>query len=112
MVSRLFWRFCWSNMTRLLNTPAIGPTANCVDSSRMDMPPGLSGELITKTPPRFCAAVGPATMESSAIAAAAARKNRDMGISPVAAFEYAFPGAPGDQVIVWSPVWRLATPAG
>ena len=42
------WRLAcftlWSNSTRLLNTPIIGPTAKMVASSRMDMLAGLSGE--------------------------------------------------------------------
>jgi hypothetical protein len=45
----------WSNSTRLLNTPIIGPTAKLVASSRIDMVAGLSGELIRSVPPYFCA---------------------------------------------------------
>src|ERR1700745_596968 len=34
---RLFCGTCWSNMTRLLNTPIIGPSVAMVDSSWIDM---------------------------------------------------------------------------
>src|SRR5712691_10380129 len=43
---RLFCFTCWSNMTRLLNTPIIGPWAKIVASSRIDMLAGLSMEYI------------------------------------------------------------------
>src|SRR6266851_333113 len=48
--SRLFCFTCWSNMTRLLNTPIIGPSANTVDSSWIDMLAGLSGLYILRMP--------------------------------------------------------------
>src|SRR6202011_550534 len=42
-------------MTRLLNTPIIGPSAKTVASSWIDMLAGLSGLYIFKMPPRFWA---------------------------------------------------------
>src|SRR5690349_15236641 len=42
-------------MTRLLNTPIIGPSAKTVASSWIDMLAGLSGLYIFKTPPCFWA---------------------------------------------------------
>src|SRR6202008_4876417 len=44
---------CWSNMTRLLNTPINGPCEVSVASSRIDMVGGLSGLYILRMPPRF-----------------------------------------------------------
>src|SRR6516162_10685911 len=45
-------------MTRLLNTPIIGPSAAIVDSSWIDMLAGLVPIGIRKTPPGFCAKAG------------------------------------------------------
>src|SRR6516162_6071377 len=45
-------------MTRLLNTPIIGPSATNVASSWIDMLAGLSGEYILRMPPAFCASAG------------------------------------------------------
>src|ERR1700730_4507985 len=42
-------------MTRLLNTPIIGPSAKTVDSSWIDMLAGLSALNILRTPPCFWA---------------------------------------------------------
>src|SRR5271157_1916235 len=42
-------------MTRLLNTPIIGPRTAIVDSSWIDMLAGLSPEGILNMPPGFCA---------------------------------------------------------
>jgi len=47
-------------MTRLLNTPIIGPSATNVASSWIDMLAGLSGEYILRKPPGFCANAGSA----------------------------------------------------
>ena len=72
--SRLFCFTCWSNMTRLLNTPIIGPIANTVASSWIDMLAGLSGVYIRRMPPCFWANAVPAAdiTASNALAAAAA----------------------------------------
>src|SRR6184192_1972360 len=47
--SWLFCFTCWSNITRLLNTPIIGPSATKVASSWIDMLAGLSGLYIFRT---------------------------------------------------------------
>jgi hypothetical protein len=47
-------------MTRLLNTPIIGPSAKTVAFSWIDMLAGLSGEYILRIPPDFCATAGSA----------------------------------------------------
>ena len=62
-------------MTRLLNTPIIGPATETVPSSCIDMLAGLSGVYILRTPPGFCAkAVPPPEIRiSNALAASAAR---------------------------------------
>ena len=53
-------------MTRLLNTPIIGPSATNVASSWIDMLAGLSGLYIFKMPPGFWAEAGaPAAMATS-----------------------------------------------
>src|SRR6516162_2134385 len=52
---RLFCGTCWSNMTRLLNTPIIGPSAKTVASSWIDTLAGLSGLYIFRIPPCFWA---------------------------------------------------------
>src|SRR5215470_15552268 len=57
--SRLFCFMCWSNRTRLLNTPIIGPSATNVASSWIDMLAGLSGLYILRVPPGFWANAGP-----------------------------------------------------
>src|SRR5258707_7336014 len=57
---RLTCGTCWSNMTRLLNTPIIGPSAKTVDSSWIDMLAGLSGLYILMMPPLFLGHTGPA----------------------------------------------------
>src|SRR5215510_12968939 len=56
--SRLFCGVCWSNTTRLLNTPIIGPSAKTVASSWIDMLAGLSGLYILNMPPGFWANAG------------------------------------------------------
>src|SRR4029077_20664152 len=55
---RLFCGTCWSNMTRLLNTPIIGPSVAIVDSSWIDMLAGLVPNGTRKTPPDFSAWAG------------------------------------------------------
>src|SRR6516225_5666866 len=52
---KLFCGTCWSNMTRLLNTPDIGRLTACVDSSSGDMLAGLSKCPSLKMPPGFWA---------------------------------------------------------
>src|SRR6516225_7756630 len=52
---RLFCRTCWSNITRLLNTPIIGRSEMIVASSWIDMLAGLSGLYIFRMPPCFWA---------------------------------------------------------
>src|SRR5215831_10106105 len=59
-------------MTRLLNTPIMGPSAKTVASSWIDMLAGLSGEYIFKIPPDFCANAGPAVAEATRIGTARA----------------------------------------
>src|ERR1700732_3792970 len=52
---RLFCLTCWSNITRLLNTPIIGRSETIVASSWIDMLAGLSGVNILRMPPCFWA---------------------------------------------------------
>src|SRR5215472_11255066 len=52
-------------MTRLLNTPIIGPSATKVASSTIDMLAGLSGLYIFRMPPDFWANAGSATTATS-----------------------------------------------
>src|SRR5436190_8817641 len=63
-------------MTRLLNTPIIGPKAAIVDSSWIDVLAGLVPSGIRRTPPGFWAGAGTAAREAanSAAVASAARK--------------------------------------
>jgi hypothetical protein len=72
---RLTWGTCWSNMTRLLNTPITGLWATAVLSSSSDMLAGLAGLSILRTPPRFWATAGSLldSAMSNALATAAAR---------------------------------------
>src|SRR5436190_1896099 len=58
-------------MTRLLNTPIIGPSVDIVDSSWIDMLAGLSRWGIRRMPPGFCAQLScePLTVSSTAAAA-------------------------------------------
>src|ERR1700757_4075264 len=74
--SRLFCGTCWSNITRLLNTPIIGPRVAIVDSSWIDMLAGLVPIGTRRTPPDFCAGTGAAARvaANSAAIASAARK--------------------------------------
>src|SRR6516164_7281409 len=66
--------------------PNIGPSAKTVDSSRIDMLPGLSMLYILRTPPGFCAdAVPPADIAISSTLAAA-RRLSIISPSPVGAF--------------------------
>jgi len=46
---------CWSNMTRLSNTPIIGRSETMIASSWIDMLAGLSGSYIFRMPPCFWA---------------------------------------------------------
>ena len=55
---RLFCATCWSNMTRLLNTPIIGPCGDASTSSWIDMLAGLSKCGRMRMPPYFCAIAG------------------------------------------------------
>src|SRR5258708_11839545 len=58
-------------MTRLLNTPIIGPSVAIVDSSWIDMLAGLVISGIRRMPPDFCAnagAVAAAIAKNAAIA--------------------------------------------
>ena len=55
-------------MTRLLNTPIIGRSAEPVASSCSDMLAGLSKNEIFRMPPDFCAAAGPVTAPITASA--------------------------------------------
>src|SRR5229473_7695752 len=81
--SRLFCFTCWSNTTRLLNTPIIGPSATNVASSWSDMLAGLSGEYILRMPPAFWARTGPVPemMASNAPITANAHRCRAISIS-------------------------------
>src|SRR5439155_22665411 len=71
---RLFCGTCWSNMTRLLNTSIIGPSAKTVASSWIDMLAGLSGLYIFRMPPCFWA--------NAASAANIARDNEPAAANP------------------------------
>src|SRR5438874_1031294 len=62
-------------MTRLLNTPIIGPSAKTVASSWIDMLAGLSALYILRMPPAFCAkAALPAQNDSNSGVTAANRR--------------------------------------
>jgi hypothetical protein len=64
-------------MTRLLNTPIIGPSATNVASSKIDMLAGLSGSYILRMPPAFWAdADSAATATSNDVATATAPRSR------------------------------------
>src|SRR6516162_8308575 len=80
--SRLFCFTCWSNMSRLLNTPIIGPSATNVASSWIDMLAGLSGLYIFKMPPGFWAEAGApaATTRSNGAAIAHAPRYRIISV--------------------------------
>src|SRR5215510_10926449 len=63
-----FSPFCgtaWSYITRLLNTPIIGPWPAMVDSSWIDREGGLSKNCSLSTPPDFCAHAEPSGRASS-----------------------------------------------
>ena len=81
---RLFCGTYWSYMTRLLNTPIIGPSAKIVASSWIDMLAGLSGLYIRNMPPCFWAnaASAAARTVSNAPAAASARRSRFISVPP------------------------------
>src|SRR3954451_17752323 len=61
-------------MTRLLNTPAIGPWPAMVASSWMDMLAGLSKKYIFSMPPGFWANADPAASADTNPTATAARR--------------------------------------
>ena len=84
--SRLFCFTCWSNMTRLLKTPIIGPSTAIVDSSWIDMLAGLVIAGIRRMPPDFCASAGAAPKPASRATAAAAQDltHRRIAFSSVA----------------------------
>src|SRR6201982_451468 len=63
-------------MTRLLNTPIIGPSAKTVASSWIDMLAGLSGLYIFKMPPCFWAKASSAANIARNNAPAAANPRR------------------------------------
>jgi len=63
-------------MTRLLNTPIIGPRAAIVDSSWIDMLAGLSPEGIRKMPPGFWAKAVPLSHRLASNSPAAAKLRR------------------------------------
>jgi hypothetical protein len=68
-------------MTRLLNTPIIGPRTAIVDSSWIDMLAGLSPEGIRKMPPGFWARAGSHTSRLANNPPAAAKLRRLVFIS-------------------------------
>ncbi len=74
MSSRLFCRLCWSNMTRLLNTPIIGSTTEIVPSSWIDMLAGLSRWVMRRTPPCFWAQAEPNGKAAASNSAAAMKR--------------------------------------
>jgi len=51
----LFCFMCWSNMTRLLNTPIVARAGTASTSSSIDMLGGESPACTCKMPPGFCA---------------------------------------------------------
>src|SRR5207237_197833 len=75
IVSKLFCAICWSNSTRLLNTPIAGVTAKRVDSSWIDRLAGLLLAGMRKRPPDFCASAGPGASIPTNSAPAAANGN-------------------------------------
>src|SRR5437016_210279 len=81
---RLFCGTCWSNITRLLNTPIIGPSVAIVDSSWIDMLAGLVPIGTRRTPPDFSAEAGAAARvaASNTAARSAARKTRVNSLPP------------------------------
>src|SRR5215472_15479358 len=70
---------------QIVEHPIIGPSANTVASSRIDMLAGLSGLNILRMPPCFWAsATSPHdTVISTALAAAAARSLRAISVPPL-----------------------------
>src|SRR5205823_3157552 len=68
-------------MTRLLNTPIIGPSAKTVASSWIDMLAGLSGLYILRIPPGFWASVALARV-NIASAAPIAVTTRSFPVTP------------------------------
>src|SRR5437879_2682752 len=56
-------------MTRLLNTPIIGPSVAIVDSSWIDILAGLVPSGIRRMPPDFCASAGAAPRVAASIVA-------------------------------------------
>src|SRR5437764_9695180 len=79
-------------MTRLLNTPIIGPNVDIVDSSWIDMLAGLSRCGTRRTPPAFCAqAAGRPGRASSTAAAAKLHRFRRMSVPPHASARHLRP---------------------
>ena len=58
--SKLFFATCWSNITRLLNTPMNGTATETVASSWIEALGGVSMCWILRMPPAFCAHAAPA----------------------------------------------------
>src|SRR5882762_1559408 len=56
-------------MTRLLNTPIIGPSVAIVDSSWIDIEAGLVPSGIRRMPPDFCATASPGPRVAPSIVA-------------------------------------------
>src|SRR4051812_6269518 len=80
---RLFCGTCWSNITRLLNTPIIGPSTAIVDSSWIDMLAGLVISGIRNVPPCFSASAGETTAaQLSATTPAPQRRQQNIMVSP------------------------------
>src|ERR1700736_237526 len=69
-------------MTRLLNTPIIGPSTAIVDSSWIDIEAGLVSSGIRKMPPDFCAKAGAAPRVAANNARATIPTHRRMSCSP------------------------------
>jgi hypothetical protein len=67
-------------MTRLLNTPIIGPNAEIVDSSWIDMLAGLSRCGSLRVPPGFCAWATGASDSTASRTAVAAKRHRCLRI--------------------------------
>src|SRR6266446_6710258 len=69
-------------MTRLLNTPIIGPSVAIVDSSWIDMLAGLVPSGIRRMPPDFCATAGAAPRVATKSAVATNPMLRDISLLP------------------------------
>ena len=93
-------------MTRLLNTPIIGPNVDIVNSSWIDMLAGLSRWGILRMPPDFCAQVACEPVRASITAAAAKlHRFRRMSVPPTPQRDIFEPPLLNENRILWQRSW-------